>query len=308
MLAEVDTFIHICAALPLGIALHTPNYLKDPVRTYNDPINDRARISSDNRGRTIIYQWFNKVTGQIYVGSAVNGSTRLLSYFSPSKLKEGLRVYLSLLLHGHNNFTLVVLEDLGPTGSVSRADMLAREQFYLDILFAGPKEGRLNSSPTAGSSAGYKHTKAAKELMSAQRTGSVMSPKTRELLSTMMTGVNNPFYGQTHSQETLLAMSASKMGVLNPMYGRAKSAEFLAAQTRDKSGLNNPQYGVVKSASTIAKLTKLVHVYDSETLVLLGSHPTSQVSKLYSIGKDTLYKSLASGLAYKGRIYRRTLM
>jgi hypothetical protein len=168
--------------------------------------------------------------------------------------------------------------------------MLAREQHYLDILFAGPEEERLNAAPKAGSSEGYKHPQAVKDLIASQRTGSIMSQATKELLSSMMSGPNNPFYGRTHSQE------------------RAKSPEFIHMQTRDKSGPNNPQYGVVKSASTIAKLTKLVHVYDAESLVLLGSHSTTAVCKQFKIGNDTLYKYLASGLPYKGRIYRRTLV
>jgi group I intron endonuclease len=186
--------------------------------------------------------------------------------------------------------------------------MLAREQHYLDILFAGPEEERLNAAPKAGSSEGYKHPQAVKDLIASQRTGSIMSQATKELLSSMMSGPNNPFYGRTHSQEQILAFSAMKMGELNPMFGRAKSPEFIHMQTRDKSGPNNPQYGVVKSASTIAKLTKLVHVYDAESLVLLGSHSTTAVCKQFKIGNDTLYKYLASGLPYKGRIYRRTLV
>jgi len=249
-----------------------------------------------------MYQWFNTITGEVYVGSAWNGSARLSSYFSPSKLAQGLRIYLSLLHYGHDNFTLSVIEDLG------REHMLAREQHYLDILFNGPDSERLNSSPTAGSTVGYKHTQAAKDLIAARQTGAVVSQATRDLLSSMFKGSLNPMWGKTHDPNTLLEMSALKKGKLNPMYGKPKSPEFIAQQTRDKRGPNNPQYGVVKSAATIAKLTKLVYVYDANTLVLLGSHPSSVCHKVYGMGSDTLYKYIRNGQPYKGRLYRHDPM
>lgn len=63
---------------------------------------------------------------------------------------------------------LVILENLGKTGSVSKEFMLSREQFYraaVDLLFSRSRlRGKncsllnLNQSPTAGSNLGYKHT------------------------------------------------------------------------------------------------------------------------------------------------------
>lgn len=35
----------------------------------------------------------------------------------------------------HFNFALAVLEDLGPTGTISKSELLDREQYYLNILF-----------------------------------------------------------------------------------------------------------------------------------------------------------------------------
>ena len=53
---------------------------------------------------------------------------------------------------------LIILEDLGKTGSVTIDYMLSREQFYLDILFKTYPLLTLNKSPTAGSTLGFKHT------------------------------------------------------------------------------------------------------------------------------------------------------
>ena len=62
-------------------------------------------------------------------------------------------------MYGHNNFGLAILEDLGSTGSVSKSYMLEREQYYLDIIFSNDNNLKLNLSPSAGTSLGFKHSK-----------------------------------------------------------------------------------------------------------------------------------------------------
>lgn len=130
--------------------------MREPVRIYKPNLN-RNLIGIENRGRTIIYQWFNLINGKIYVGSAWNGSQRLLSYWTPSVLKRNLAIYNSIRHYTHNNFILSILEDLGPKGSVSKYHMLSREQIYLDQLFNRYPLLVLNNSPTAGSTLGFKH-------------------------------------------------------------------------------------------------------------------------------------------------------
>ena len=156
----------------------------------------------------------------------------MLSYWTPSVLKRNLPIYNSLKKYGHNNFVLAILEDLGPTGSVEKNIVLAREQYYLDMLFkkeGGRIELLLNNTPSAGTTAlwalGYKHS---------------------------------------------AKFKLNRTGLLNPMYGKIFSPEFVEMQTRNKAGINNPQApfafgslregsGVKKSTNTIAKLTKLVY-------------------------------------------------
>jgi len=52
---------------------------------------------------------------------------------------------------------LLILEDLGKTGSVSKEVMLLREQLYIDKLFSKYSSLTLNNSPTAASTLGFKH-------------------------------------------------------------------------------------------------------------------------------------------------------
>lgn len=134
-----------------------PLFLSAPVRTYY-PNLDRNLIGLQNKNRTVIYQWFNLMDNTTYVGSAYTGRTRLLSYFYYSVLQRNLPILNSLRIYGHNNFCLAILEDLGPSLSVSKEHMLDREQFYLNILKTYTSRV-LNLSFTAGSNLGYRHTK-----------------------------------------------------------------------------------------------------------------------------------------------------
>jgi hypothetical protein len=90
-----------------------------PARTYFNAHEDRKRIGNDNRNRIVIYQWFNLITGLLYVESPWKGSTQLASYWTPSTLSKGLAVYVNFVLYKYSNFALYILEDLSTTGSVT---------------------------------------------------------------------------------------------------------------------------------------------------------------------------------------------
>ena len=149
--------------------------------------------------------------------------------------------------------------------------MLNREQFYLDLLFksaGGDTDLILNKSSTAGSTLGYKHS---------------------------------------------LEFKLKRSGILNPMHpdkvssiiGRKYSDLFLHMQNRNKTGINNPLFGVKKSLETISKLQKLIYVYDTKNMSLIGTYPTVKCSKTFKIGKDTLSKYLKSGLPLKGKFFSK---
>jgi group I intron endonuclease len=134
-----------------------------------------------------------------------------LSYWNPSVLSRNLPIYNNLFKYGHNNFVLFILEDLGFTGSVPISKMLEREQFYLDILFKKYPNNKLNLTPTAGTTLGFKHTKEFK----LGRSGKL-----------------NPMFGKTFSPEFIKMQTRNKTGKNNPQYGKKKSAETLAKITK----------------------------------------------------------------------------
>lgn len=254
-----------------------PILLKSPIDKYENSLNAKNIASRKYSKKAIIYMWFNKITGQAYVGSSYGGD-RLASYFRLSTLSKKLAIYKSLTTYGHENHILFIMEDLGDKHQISWKELLQKEQIYIDWCFETYLELSLNRNPKAGGR-----------------------------ISTKLIGKNNPFYGKSHKAETLSIMSNCKLGQKNPMFGRSKSSEFLHWQQKDKSGSNNPQWGVKKSADTLAKIRKKVYVFNSVTGIL--SYPsfesTGTCAKFLKISPTTLSKYLKNGLPYKGMIFSR---
>lgn len=188
-----------------------PMWLNNPVRVYNNLNFNRNLIGSENKKQSIIYQWTNLITGKIYVGSAWNGSSRLLSYWTPSILRRNYPIYNNINHYGVHNFALAILEDLGSSGSVTKEYIISREQFYLDILFNKYPKLALNLSKVAGSTKGYKH----KPKFSLSRKGDL-----------------NPMFGLTKSKEFIEMQLKNKKGRNNPLFGKIKSPSTLAKNTK----------------------------------------------------------------------------
>jgi group I intron endonuclease len=228
----VSTFITLSKnnkSFPLGPKI-LPIFLKEPVRLYNNPNLDRNLIGLENKKRSIIYQWFNLITGKIYIGSAWNGSSRLLSYWTPSVLRRNYPIYNNLNYYGHNNFALAVLEDLGESGSINKNLIIQREQYYIDILFKKYKNKIINLSPSAGSTKGYKY----KIEFGINRSGS-----------------KNPMFGKIKSQEFINMQLRDKFGFKNPQYGVIKSQDTIAKLTKLVYVYNSSDMSFIGEFSTI---------------------------------------------------------
>jgi group I intron endonuclease len=160
---------------------------------YNNAQESKLDMSRDFKNQTIIYMWFNKITGKVYIGSGVDGSLRLSRYFMASVLKANSRIYKNILKYGHDSFSVSVLEVTGKTGSVSKTHYLAREQFYLDWALKTYGLSVLNLLHETSSSLGFKHSLETKKLLAAVRTGKKHSETTKQSLREMFLGENNPF-------------------------------------------------------------------------------------------------------------------
>lgn len=238
---------------------------------------DKSRILLDNKGRAGIYMWTHIESGRIYIGSAIDLSKRLISYYSPAYLKlTDNYISRALTLHTHSAFSLSILEYIDITNlsvEESRVLILEREQVYLDLVFSEDEPNTYNLLQSAGSSLGFKHTDGAKALIGTAQSGKTYSEETiAKMIEAQRnvdrsgednpmfgrtgedhpmfgrTGENHPMFGKTHSADTISKMresqkSVDRLGEKNPMFGT--------------TGENRGMFGKTHSADTIVKMREV---------------------------------------------------
>lgn len=143
------------------------------VVTYNDASVEMKSILRDNKGKSGVYLWTNKVNGKKYVGSSVNLSRRFKSYYNVNYLKSSsaktMLINRALLKYGYSNFKLEILE------YCEACDLLAREQHFIITILP-----EYNILQTAGSSLGFKHSEETKQKISDALIGSKLSNETKK--------------------------------------------------------------------------------------------------------------------------------
>lgn len=240
-----DSIIFILNVIPVSISLKfrknnnikfpngpqvKPQVLNSPTRQYDNPNYHRNLIGFENKKRSIIYQWINLITGKIYVGSAWNGSTRILSYWTPSTLRRNFPIYHNINYYGIHNFALAILEDLGTSGSVTKEFILSREQHYLDMLFNNYPQLVINLAKIAGSTKGYKH----KPEFGLNRSGQL-----------------NPMFGRIKSKEFLEMQNRDRSGSNNYLYGKIKTSSTIAKITKLVYVYNSLDMSFIGEFSTV---------------------------------------------------------
>lgn len=87
-------------------------------------------IRIEHLGKRGVYLWTNKINHKQYIGSSINISNRLSSYFATSYLKNqserGSAICLAILKYGLENFSIEVIE-LGI--SPAREDVKVTDDF-----------------------------------------------------------------------------------------------------------------------------------------------------------------------------------
>ena len=117
------------------------------IKFYEDAFSMRKLIIKENKNKSGIYKWTNKITNDTYVGQSIDLAKRFIKYFNLSYLKnrETLVISRALIKYGYSNFSLEILE------YCDIANLTEREQYYMDKL--NPK---YNTLKIAGSSSGHK--------------------------------------------------------------------------------------------------------------------------------------------------------
>jgi group I intron endonuclease len=168
----------------------------NPVKFYDNAEELKSLILLDNKNKSGIYKWENKISGEFYIGSAVDLNKRMLEYYRESYITHPSRgksiICFALVKYGYSNFSLSILE------YCDRDQVISREQFYLDLL-----NPSYNILKYAYSSEGYKHTLEAIQKMSLAKKGK-------------FTKEDNSFYGKTHTEEVKELMSQAALKRIKP--------------------------------------------------------------------------------------------
>ena len=101
-----------------------------PLVIYSNSNLNKFDIIKENKGKSGIYLWTNKLTKDIYVGQSKDLSKRFIKYFSFSYLKsrDVLIISSALIKYGYSNFNLTILE------YCDISELNQREQYYFDKL------------------------------------------------------------------------------------------------------------------------------------------------------------------------------
>jgi len=90
---------------------------------YDDMLSMKRVIIEENAQKTGIYLITNKLTGEFYIGQAVDLAKRYKDYTSPGYFKRINEKVTSIKKYGYSNFTFTVLE------YCEKSDLNTREQY-----------------------------------------------------------------------------------------------------------------------------------------------------------------------------------
>jgi group I intron endonuclease len=281
-----------------------------PVIIYSNADTDKSKILEDNKDKAGVYLWTHKESGKKYVGSSVHLTNRLSKYYSKKHLEKN-KSYINnaILLHGYSSFSLSILENINITNfskNKARNIILEREQYYIDSLLP-----EYNILKIAGSSLGALHTEQTKTKISEALKGEnhpfFGKTHTEETLA-KMSGENNHFHGKSHTPEAKAKMSVAKTGENHPMYGRTgeDSPRFGKIHSAESlKRMSEAKLGILKTEEHKAKISKSmckkVFVYTSTTPTVLSYEieSYSEAAKHFCCSVMTISKYVKSGKIFQ---------
>jgi len=147
-----------------------------PIKVYSNAEADKDKIISDNKNKSGIYMWKNLQNGKQYIGSAIDLSKRLSSYYSTTYMEDALtrgisHIYRALLKNDHENFSVTILEYCSPKQCIQRED------YYLCSL---PHEYNIAKKANA-QMFGRKHSDESKQIISDKKKVKLLAIKQKKL-------------------------------------------------------------------------------------------------------------------------------
>lgn len=180
-----------------------------------------------------IYKIANKVTGDFYIGSAVNLNKRFSAHKRNLINKNHPNIILQNVFnkYGLNGLSFEIVESVE-----NKNNLIEREQHYIDTLIPN-----YNIRKIANSNLGLKFgpcSEDKKQKISKANKGNLNwlgkthSKETKKLLAIKNTGSNNPRYGIIVSEETKNKMSKAHYGKKNHFYGKHHTKETILKKSK----------------------------------------------------------------------------
>ena len=259
----------------------TSSYLDvNIIKYYEDAYSMKKLIIIDNKNKSGIYKWTNKLTNDAYIGQSVDLAKRFIRYFNLSYLKNRKTLVISraLIKYGHSSFQLEILE------YCNIADLTEREQYYIDKL--NPK---YNTLKIAGSSLGYKQTEETKIKISKSLKGVYVKEK-------------SALFGRTHTEETKVKMALKKSKENNPLFGKIHSEETRELMRQKALGRRHSEETLLKMSSSRGHLVYIYEKCDTEGFKLIGSFVSiRRAAKFLDISSNSIKLYINSGKIFKDR-------
>ncbi len=147
------------------------------IKSYLNANELKAIVLKENKNKSGIYRWTNKINNKIYIGSAVKLNERLSNYYNINfqNIKHRSLIKNAILKYKISNFSIDILE------YCDKDTLLKREQYYIDNM-----KPEYNILKIAGSRLGHK-----------------LSMETKLKISRQLIGKKRPMYGKPISKEIL---------------------------------------------------------------------------------------------------------
>lgn len=169
-----------------------------------------------------IYLIMNIINDKKYVGQTIQNGKRRFHAHKRVALKEKsqLPLHRAIRKYGIENFRYEILEECDSIGALNAAE----SKWILELRTYGSH----GYNCTTGGE-GFIVSDETKQKMSQSRIGMKLSDEHRKAISEGIIGENNPFYGKTHSEETIEKIKKTLKGQMdgenNPFYGKHHSEE-----------------------------------------------------------------------------------
>lgn len=212
---------------------------------------DYSHLSS-NPG---IYKIISKIDNKIYIGSSVHLRNRANRHQNNLRQNKHLSKHLqnAYNLYGEENFDFVILEEYNKN-TITRTELLKREQFYLDKLKPFLKENGYNTCSYAHSPNVGKLSDETKNKISRALSGRTASDDTRKRIS-------NGRKNKRNSQEAIERMRKTKTGV-------KQSEESIEKRAKEYAFIGPD--GIIYKGKNLKRFAQEHHLHRSNLKMVLS--------------------------------------